>query len=73
MEVVQLLYTEKVISKELYNNVLQSGCLLTNDLLTALHTTVSKDPSQLRVFVSTLLHSKKTVPIANEILNDYCK
>lgn len=73
MEVIQLLYTEKVISKELYNNVMKSGCFLTNDLLTALHTTVSKDPSQLRVFVSILLHSKKTVLIANEILKDYRK
>lgn len=73
MEVIQLLYTEKVISKELYNNVMKSGCLLTNDLMTALHTTVSEDPRQLRVFVSILLHSKKTVLIANEIHKDYRK
>ena len=73
MEAVQLLYTEEVISKEIYNKGLKPEGLQTNDLLTALHATVCKNPNILKVFASILLRSKKTVPIGNGILANFSK
>ena len=73
MEVVHTLYTEGVISKETYDEIEQSGGLLTDDSLRALSSTVSKEPSQLKVFASVLLKSEKTVRVATDTLNDYGK
>ena len=71
MEVAQLLCTEKVISKEIYIKALKPKGLQANDLLAALHATVCKDSNILKVFGSILLRSKKTVPIGNDILEDF--
>ena len=73
MEVVQTLYTEGVISKETYDEIEQSGGLLTDDPLRALSSTVSKEPSQLKVFASVLLQSEETVRVAKDTLKDYGK
>ena len=73
MEVVQLLYTEKVISKEIYNKALKPEGLQPSDLLTALHVTVCENPNTLKVFASILLRSKRTVTIGNDILADFSK
>ena len=68
-----MLYTEGVISKETYDEIEQSGGLLADGPLRALSSTVTKEPSQLRVFASILLKSKETVHIGKDTLNDYGK
>ena len=70
MEVVQTLYTEGVISKQTYHEIEQSGGLLANGPLRALHNTVSKDPRQLKTFASVLLQSEETVHVAKDTLKD---
>ena len=67
VEVVQMLYTENVISKEAFHEVDRLGSLLATGLL---QSSISKDLSKLRVYASILLHSKKTVPIGQNILQD---
>ena len=73
MEVVHTLYTEEVISKETYDEIEQTGGLLTDDSLRALSSTVSKDPSLLKTFASVLLKSEETVRVAKDTLKDYGK
>ena len=68
-----MLYTEGVISKETYDEIEQSGGLLTDGPLRALSSTVSKEPSQLKVFASVLLQSEETVLVAKDTLKDYGK
>ena len=66
-----MLYTERVISKETLDEVNRLGGVLGDDPLYALHTTVSEDPSKLKVFASVLLKSEQTVPVAKDILREY--
>ena len=73
MEIVQTLYTERVISKETLDEVNKLGGVLGDGPLRALHTTVSEDPSKLKSFACTLLKSEQTVPIAKDILKEYGK
>ena len=73
MKVVQMLYTEGVISKETYDEIEQSGGLLADGPLRALSSTVTKEPSQLKVFASVLLQSKETVRVGKDALKDYGK
>ena len=42
-------------------------------LLRALCTTVYEDPNKLKVFTTILQKSVQTVPVAKDILKDYCK
>ena len=71
VEIVQMLYTERVISKETLDEVNRLGGVLGDGPLRALHTTVSEDPSKLKLFASILLKSEQTVPIAKDILKEY--
>ena len=71
VEIVQLLYTERVISKKTLHEIENLQGSLADSPLAALCTTLSKHPYQLRVFAAILLHSKKTVPIAKEMFKDY--
>ena len=73
MEIVQMLYTERVISKETLDEVTRLGGVLGDGPLRALCTIVSEDPSKLNVFASILLKSEQTVPIAKDILKEYGK
>ena len=73
VELVQMLYTEKVISNETFKELERSGGLLTDRPLRALSSTVSEDPGQLRVFGTVLLQSKETVLVAKDILKEYGK
>ena len=73
MEIVQMLYTERVISKETLDEVNRLGGVLGDGPLRAIHTTVSEEPSKLRVLTSILLKSEQTVPVANDILKEYSK
>ena len=69
-EVTQMLYTEGVISKEIFNEVERSGGSLTNGTLRDLLSTVSKDPNKLRAFATILLKSEDTVNVGKNILED---
>ena len=71
VELVQMLYTKKVISDETSKELKRSGGLLTDRPLRALSNTVSEDPGQLRVFGTVLLQSKETVQVAKDILKEY--
>ena len=73
VEIVQMLYTERVISKETLDEVNRLGGILGDGPLRALHTTVYEDPSKLKVLASILLKSKQMVPVANDILKEYGK
>ena len=73
MEIVQMLYTERVISKETLDEVNRLGGVLGDGPLRALCTTVYEDPNKLKVFSSILLKSEQTVPVANDILKEYGK
>ena len=73
VEIVQMLYEEKVISKETLDEVNRLGSVLGEGPLRALCTTVSRDPNILKVFVSVLLKSEGTVHIAKDILKEYGK
>ena len=65
-----MLYTEKIISKKTFHEMERLGGSLADTSLMELHTIVSKDPSQFTMFASVLLHSKKSVLIAQDVLND---
>ena len=73
VEVVQMLYTEEVISKETLDEVMRSGGSLSDGPLRALSSTISEDQSKLRVFACVLLKFKNTVHIGQNILKEYCK
>ena len=73
VEIVQMLYEERVISKETLDEVNRLGNALGEGPLRALCTTVSKDPNILKVFASVLLKSEGTVHIAKDILKEYGK
>ena len=73
VEIVQTLYTEGVISKEIFDVVESSRGSLADGPLKALSSTVSDDPNQLRVFSTVLLQSEETVRVANDILEEYGK
>ena len=71
MEIVQMLYTERVISKEILDEVNRLGGVLGDGPLRALCTTVYEDPSKLKLFASILLKSEQTVPVAKDLLKEY--
>ena len=73
MEIVQMLYTERVISKETLDEVNRLGGVLGDGPLRALCTTVSGDPSKFKVFTSVLLKSEQAVSVAKDILKEYGK
>ena len=71
-KIVKILYTERVISKETFDEASKSG-LLTGDPLRALSSAVSENPNKLRVFSTVLLKSKKTINVGQNILKEYSK
>ena len=71
--VLQMLYTEKVISKETLDEVNRVGGVLGDGPLKALFATMSEQPMKLKEFASVLLKSEQTVSIANDILKEYGK
>ena len=73
VKIVQMLYTEKVISKETLDEVNRLGGVLGDGPLKALCTTVYEDPNKLKIFTTILLKSEQTVPVAKDILKEYCK
>ena len=73
VEIVQMLYTERVISKKTLDEVNRLGGVLGDGPLRALCTTLYEDPSKLKVFASVLLKSEETVPVARDILKEYGK
>ena len=73
VEIVQMLNTERVISKETLDEVNRLGGVLGDGPLKTLSTAVSEDPSKLKLFASVLLKSEQTVQIAQDLLKDYSK
>ena len=73
VKIVQMLYTERVISKETLDEMNELGGVLGDGPLRALHSTVSKEPDKLKMFASILLKSEQTVPIAQDIMKEYGK
>ena len=71
VEIVQMLYTERVISKETLDEVNRLGGILGDGPLRALCTTVYEDPGKLKLFASILLKSEQTVPIAKDLVKEY--
>ena len=72
-EIVQMLYKEKVISKETLDEVNRLGGVLGDSPLRALYTTVYEDRKKLATFATVLMKSEQTVPVANDILKEYGK
>ena len=73
VEIVQMLFKEKVISKETLDEISRLGGVLGDGPLRALCTTVYGDPNKLKVFASVLLKSEETVLIGQDILKEYGK
>ena len=73
VEIVQMLYTERVISKETLDEVNRLGGVLGDGPLRALHTAVSEDPGKLKLFASVLLKSEQTILIGRDILKEFGK
>ena len=57
----ETLYTEGVISKEIFYEMTRSSSQLTDGPLQELSNTVSENPNQLSVFATVLLQSEETV------------
>ena len=60
----------RLISKETLEEVNRLGGVLVDGFLMALHTTLSEDPSKLKVFVCILLKSEQMAPFAKDIIKD---
>ena len=73
VDTVQMLYTERVISKETLDEINKFGGILGDGPLRALCTTLYEDPGKLRVFASVLLKFEQTVLVAKDILKEYGK
>ena len=73
VEIVQMLHSERVISKETLDEVNRSGGVLGEGPLKALCTTVYEEPNKLKKFASILLKSEEVVQIGQDILQEYSK
>ena len=73
VEIVQMLYTERVISKETLDEVNRLGGVLGDGPLRGLCTTVYDDPNKLKLFASILLKSEQTILIGKDILKEFGK
>ena len=71
VEIVQMLYTERVISKETLDEVNRLGGVLGDGPLRALCTTVSEHPGKLKTFASVLMKSEQTILIGRDILKEF--
>ena len=70
---METLYTEGVISKELFHEIKRSGGAVVNDHFKALCSIVSKNTEQLKLFASVLLQSRETIQVAQFMLQEYGK
>ena len=73
MDVIQMLYTEDVISKETFDELDRSRGFLTDGALKALSSVVYEDPNKLRVLCTVLQQSEETVRVATDMLREYGK
>ena len=71
--ILQMLYTEKVISKETLDEVNSLGSVLGDGPFKALCATMSEQPMKLKEFASVLLQCEQTIPIAKDILKEHGK
>ena len=68
MDIVQMLYTEGVISKETLDEVNRLGGKLSDGPLRTLCTTIYEDPNKLTVLANIFLKSEQTVSTGQDIL-----
>ena len=68
-----MLYTEEVISKEIFDELDRSRGFLTDGALKALSSVVYEDPNNLRVLCTILQQSEETVCVATDMLREYGK
>ena len=73
MEVIQMLYTEDVISTDAFNELNRSRGFLADGTLKALFSVVYEDPNKLRVFCTILQQSEETICVATDMLREYGK
>ena len=73
MTIVQMLYSERVFTGEMLDELNRFGSLLGDRPLGALYTMVYKDPLELRVFTSVLVKSEQLLLIAMDVLMEYGK
>ena len=73
VEIVQMLHAERVISKEMLDEVNRLGGVLGEGPLKALCTIVHEEPNKLKKFTSILLKSEEAVQIAQDMLQEYSK
>ena len=72
-EIVQMLYTEGVISKETLDEMNSLEGVLGDGPLRKLCATVYEDPNKLRILANILLKSEQTVSIGQDVLKEYSK
>ena len=68
MEVIQMLYKEKVISKEILQETKKCRGSLSYRSMRALSNTVANDPNKLSMLAAILLRSQDTQHISKDIL-----
>ena len=73
VQLCQQLLTEKVITKEVLDEIKAFGHHLVNGSFRALRYTVCRDHNQLCIFAAILLKSEDTISIATDIISDYSK
>ena len=73
MEVIQMSYTEEVVSKETFDELERSRGFLTDGALKALSSVVYEDSNKLRVLCTVLQQSEETIRVATDMLREYAK
>ena len=73
MQIFHILYMERVISKQTFDEANKSGDVVIEDCFCALCDVVSEDHNKIKVVGSVLLKFEQTVLIAKDILKEYGK
>ena len=69
----QLLYTKRLITREMSKWISLSDYSLSRDELRGIYAAVDNDHEKLRVFAEILLLSHDTSSLAVDLLKEYCK
>ena len=73
MQIFHILYMERVISKQTFDEANKSEDVVIEDCFCALCDVVSEDHTKIKVVGSVLLKFEQTVLIAKDILKEYSK
>ena len=72
-DIVMLLGTEGLMSKEVQQKMTRRGNLLVGEALRAVCVTVAEDKRNLKLLADVLLKSVETTTLGKELMEDYCK